>query len=1006
MKSNGHLTAYNSSSSYAHSWLARRRSSNQCGEAVVVLSLHVPAPDAGKAGFRKRQSSGSYLISIASKSRLDLENFPLSWRMRQNMAQQKVGAEGGGQKRKFQSDGKSRGARGTDASNKKQKTAPNHQHFRQKQRDARVLSTQTASDAFKNGALDVEKFVSAREFEIRALEEGMQRSGKALNRRAFQQVPRELRRRTAAHDVRRIPKRLKERGRREMKEDNTPGPGGVGKRLKKVSRRTRLREETIKKLRGLGAKKKAEKDNIEKQQVKVLDFAKDTTSKAPETSSSMKPVRLQPRNPKIKKDATLAIPPKPKAKFRKRQRNKSWLPTHLFHAKRAHITPPSAPLWRFAIPLTPTQKSYRPTHRASRDRGAVAWDMSYMSTIQMTGAEGSLKTVLRGLGVGVQAEGGDEWIWGSKGERWREGRRILQSTAFERETGKSISPITVIWCINGVTTERTKRQMFIRVHPSAFHQLWEEVTRLAKVAKPTVTVNDLRFEIGSIEVAGPGATEALLGTLWPDKRTTQRDSTADDQSTDVLSRTWSSLAGLTNTSSLPAGALLNLNIQDPRLHHPPKTVALPKTYDDQKTLLSLLSSWPPDETKLLPSSLFDSRTRTRNPRFPSQKAINRRKRLAAPGAYPSPLPTDPSVPVILFPSTSCTTNGWTLLASWKAIKAIWYTLIYYPLSTGSQPRLGGVREQHQLSFESGRPWFPGDAPGTKAGWEWEMSERAKRLDEWKRRPKGKRTAWEKVAGNADGKGGRGEVGEGWSCGWETLLETAHASDDENTAPTTITEDTSKPDTQAGGKVKNSNELLPSTPTAFPKPLALVQLTRNQAVTLIQSSPSSPVAPDLLGKLVTVQITLLTRGVPETCARIYRLPSATSQHAALRHEWLQLAPERGQHVSIKKRQTTLPSKLPPPATAEDLQRRLAQELIRGDNPADRKKMHPACPPQEDLIGFVTTGNFNLAEGRGTGIGSLTVWNVLQHRSGSPKEQRLCVVRNAGEDVARLARWDLV
>jgi ribonuclease P/MRP protein subunit POP1 len=87
---------------------------------------------------------------------------------------------------------------------------------RAKQRDARQICAQATGAAFSNGALDVEKFVRAREYEIRALEDGMQRSKKALNQRAFQQVPKELRRRTASHNVKRIPKRLRERGKREV----------------------------------------------------------------------------------------------------------------------------------------------------------------------------------------------------------------------------------------------------------------------------------------------------------------------------------------------------------------------------------------------------------------------------------------------------------------------------------------------------------------------------------------------------------------------------------------------------------------------------------------------------------------------------------------------------------------------------------------------------------------------------------------------------------------------
>ena len=106
-----------------------------------------------------------------------------------------------------------------NSSSNKPAHAPNKRpkiDHRAKQREARQLSAQTSSKAFKNGELDVDKFVKAREYEIQALEEGMARSKKALNRRAFQQVPKDLRRRTASHNVKRVPKKLRERGKREV----------------------------------------------------------------------------------------------------------------------------------------------------------------------------------------------------------------------------------------------------------------------------------------------------------------------------------------------------------------------------------------------------------------------------------------------------------------------------------------------------------------------------------------------------------------------------------------------------------------------------------------------------------------------------------------------------------------------------------------------------------------------------------------------------------------------
>ena len=75
---------------------------------------------------------------------------------------------------------------------------------------------QTADSAFNNGELNVERFVKAREYEIRALEKGIRSSKRALSTRAHQELPNDLRRRTASHNVKRVPKRLRGRLAREV----------------------------------------------------------------------------------------------------------------------------------------------------------------------------------------------------------------------------------------------------------------------------------------------------------------------------------------------------------------------------------------------------------------------------------------------------------------------------------------------------------------------------------------------------------------------------------------------------------------------------------------------------------------------------------------------------------------------------------------------------------------------------------------------------------------------
>lgn len=83
---------------------------------------------------------------------------------------------------------------------------------------ARKILTQTSEKALsKNGDLDVSAFVKAREFEIKALGKSMGESKNFLSKRAFQQVPKDMRRRTASHNVKRVPKRLRARAAREVR---------------------------------------------------------------------------------------------------------------------------------------------------------------------------------------------------------------------------------------------------------------------------------------------------------------------------------------------------------------------------------------------------------------------------------------------------------------------------------------------------------------------------------------------------------------------------------------------------------------------------------------------------------------------------------------------------------------------------------------------------------------------------------------------------------------------
>ena len=93
---------------------------------------------------------------------------------------------------------------------------------RVKTSSARTILAQASDKALnQNGDLDVSAFVKAREFEISAMETSMAASKKSLTIRAFQALPKELRRRTASHNVKRVPKRLRSRAAKEVSGSST-----------------------------------------------------------------------------------------------------------------------------------------------------------------------------------------------------------------------------------------------------------------------------------------------------------------------------------------------------------------------------------------------------------------------------------------------------------------------------------------------------------------------------------------------------------------------------------------------------------------------------------------------------------------------------------------------------------------------------------------------------------------------------------------------------------------
>ena len=808
-----------------------------------------------------------------------------------------------------------------------------------------------------------------------------------------------------------------------MKDDNTPT---VTSRRRKPTPHQRLRLEKAKELKKLGVLSKKKRAEVKKQK--------------PGETDPEKMVSIAPRIPKMKENA-LSKPIKPPAKFRKRQIHKSWLPTHLYHAKRAHMTPPKEPLWRFAIPLTPTDKCYRATHRAISSRGCVAWDMSYIGTIGIEGVESSLLGLLRSVGVE------EDVLTGKRHAKWRRGTRWWESWIRERDGEKQwITKVGIVWCLEAVaadvpTTDNAvgndtgdqqpteapetklrqgdrightqepkapRRKLLIRVHPSAFFETWKEILKVAKIQRPAVAVEDLRFEVGSLEIAGPESTQALVGVLHP--ASALPEASSDEwEDFETSEQVWRQLAGVTNSASLPLNAILGFNVCDPRLHHPPRTVEPSAAVEGNDALLEILSTWPPDKTNTYHDIFNRTKRLTASRQLSSQKAVNRRKSEALPGEYPTPSPRDPRIPILLMASRTTVGQGsWTLLLPWNCVLPVWYSLMHYPLYSGGNPRFGGLQERRQIAFEQNLPWFPADCPGTKAGFAWELSERERKKKDWEKRPKGKKYAWESVD-LGDGK--KGELGLGWACDWERLFQGPASPPNTECGNKTTSQalagatghtvsERSRLDTIAHAK-GSPIPMQPPLETQDP-PLNIHHLTAQDMT--VHAYPPTALSP--------IHLTLVTAGHPTRNARIYRLPTTNSE---LRARWLALAQPK--KVSRQPRSSHRAQNFQKNATSHERAQDLATHLLAPplsqaqNDSAPLKAGDPAYPyvPDEiDLIGFVTTGNYHLGEGKHEAIGNIAPARVMGEDTKGVKgsERNLCIVRESGQGLGRLARWKFV
>ncbi|EKM51892.1 uncharacterized protein PHACADRAFT_127885 [Phanerochaete carnosa HHB-10118-sp] len=728
--------------------------------------------------------------------------------------------------------------------------------------------------------------------------------------RAWQQLPRHLRRRAASHDVRRVPLRLRDKAKAEM---DPP---------------------------------KAKKKSFPKQ------------GKAKRTSQA-----------------------------------KVWLETHVWHAKRMHMEE----MWGYRLAVSPTEKSYRPSHRASM-HGSILHDVSYMGLIELKGPEKVLKALLDSCCDPQTASPG--------AKRFTTGARTCDTHLYKRGAYpfSLVAPITALWrphsqqSLDTVSAQSkrqglkgkgkecdqvaqdTERVVWIWAHPSVFEVVYLELRTAASFAleavkrgtilideEATVEMADLRSQVNVFEIMGPKSSQVIKGALKP----------VNGDSREEFKKCWNELANLQSTGSVPRNTVIGFKVYDPRLSFPPKNAKVNIAKEALPSMSPAATAFFPTPT-LAQSEIWaeDIRRPLRKPKFKKKDIDKRRSKNLVPGKHLQALAEDARIPVLLIQrsveassSVASSSNthtpavhGWTLVIPQGWAMPFFSSLIF----TGT--RVGGQHERQTQAFESGTAHFPHDYPCTESYEEYSDARAFEEQDAWGRKPPAKRPNYKRLGTRSP-----------WKPDWGVVLGVQDTDEDASTLPGEFVpsqreavdvddaseppashEEPAPPTGQVARTVGNGTDLgvapwllrgseictvLDAAASGLDPSLGLFgQIARLREKRGLESLAARP--EDVWKHaLVRVRLRMCGRGCPDDLAVLYDMDDAEAA------KWIKAEQAHRKRVG---------------AEADPFEEEEESELSI------------VIPPAESIIGYVTTGNYSLSLGEGSAIGAIPVARFFELR----------------------------
>eukprot|EP01129_Flabellula_baltica_P008161 TRINITY_DN3219_c0_g1_i1.p1 TRINITY_DN3219_c0_g1~~TRINITY_DN3219_c0_g1_i1.p1 ORF type:complete len:598 (+),score=128.36 TRINITY_DN3219_c0_g1_i1:3-1796(+) len=471
-----------------------------------------------------------------------------------------------------------------------------------------------------SGAVDIEKIYTTRSAEIDKLERIIRGDFQRKNVRAFQQLPRHMRRRTMSHNPYRLPKRLQKKAIHEINKSGNPPSKKKKRRYRTIKRRSNR-------------------------------FLRD---------------------------------------YGKRQIDKKWLDTHLWHAKRFHMVNK----WGYRIGRTPTNKGARAAYRSCRTH-SVIYEASHTAPIVLTGSERSIIKVMKEMTNGVNV-GSGRYIKGNKGG-------YVDIVDFS--TQNYVVTCDFFWTTK---THEDKRKFFIWVHPAAY----DDVSILFNVKLERfddVEISQETQKYARFELLGPKSNRVFKKALREHKPN------GENKFETIINN---------RSGYLPEGCIVNLKVADPRVRlnylNP-----ISESPSNEDALLNWPSEWSESTLWENEESVINTLTENEINDFKSDIDVLMR--------------SNTDIVLVQKPGgKDGFGEGWTIFMHSSWAMTFWKAFIY------AGARAIGLEEIQQISFEKERLFYPYDYPETDAYKE-ESEITCKDLEEKnEKKPKGKRPNYESL----------------------------------------------------------------------------------------------------------------------------------------------------------------------------------------------------------------------------------------------------------------------